>query len=181
MVRWRHRLNNMSLGKLQELVMDREARHAAVHGVGKTQTWLSDRTELNWRDKMSLPVSLLTSQNKSICARSGLGLCGWYHFILLKGKGSFGFLFRSEKFYISSVSLVYFPQCHMIIITRWHLWWSHCVPSMDCRMWVSPCWRHLEILSGNNSPPTHSAHFPSLLVPRLFTALSNIIQSIAIY
>ena len=38
MVRWCHRLNNMSLGKLRELVMDRQAGHAAVHGVRKTQT-----------------------------------------------------------------------------------------------------------------------------------------------
>ena len=36
-----------NLSELRELVMDREAWHAAIHGVAKSQTQLSDQTELN--------------------------------------------------------------------------------------------------------------------------------------
>ena len=38
---------DMSLSRLRELEMDREAYHAAVHGAAKSQTWL---TELNWTE-----------------------------------------------------------------------------------------------------------------------------------
>ena len=41
----------MGLGRLQELVMDREAWHAAIHEVAKSQTGLSDWTELNQKKK----------------------------------------------------------------------------------------------------------------------------------
>ena len=40
-----------SLSKLWDMVKDREAWHAAVHGVTKSQTWLRDQTTTNWRDQ----------------------------------------------------------------------------------------------------------------------------------
>ena len=51
---------DMGLGGLRELVMDREAWHAAVHGVTKSQTRLSNRTELNYLCMLYTVIELVS-------------------------------------------------------------------------------------------------------------------------
>ena len=48
MAGWYHRLDGRAFEWTPELVMDREAWHAVIHGVTKSRTQLSDWTELNW-------------------------------------------------------------------------------------------------------------------------------------
>ena len=57
---------DMNLSKLQDLVLDREAWHAAVHGVAKSWEWLSDWIELIFSIKLALLIKKSSFQYKNI-------------------------------------------------------------------------------------------------------------------
>ena len=76
-------LMDVSLSELREMVMDREAWHAAIHRVAKSQTRLSDWSDLIWSERIYMEfrkmimITLYVRQQKTQrCIEKSFGLCG---------------------------------------------------------------------------------------------------------
>ena len=113
---------DMSSGKLRVLVMDREAWHAAIHGVAKSRTRLSDWTELNWNIDLKswILLSYFATLNKLF------NLLNLKHFFIYKNWDDniiSGCVYTDTHMGASQVALVVYLQYRKRCV--WCLGWEN--------------------------------------------------------
>ena len=91
---------DMGLGGLQELLMDREAWHAAVHWVTKSQTLLNDWTELNW-----ICLGILEAVWEAYSTRSSTQFQPRHKWISPQGTSIIKYVFTTVAIYHQSMQL----------------------------------------------------------------------------
>ena len=101
---------DVSLSELRELVMDREAWHAAIHGVAKSQTRLSDWTEMNWTELKPLIEAVINV----LATKHSLML--WVHRPPTHASGKMPYSKTSPILLISDDNIRTLSKLHILIL-----------------------------------------------------------------
>ena len=102
---------DVSLSELLEMVMDREAWRAAIHGVAKSRTWLSNWTELNWSRRMYLKQWHIAHVFVAKC------VCSKWHIVNTQETLP-PFLLSPHNIVCRSIFYKYFVTCKVIKVAQ---------------------------------------------------------------
>ena len=116
---------DMSLSELRKLVMDREAWHAAIHGVAKSRTWLSNWTELtnSWSFLKLMCIESVIASNRLILCHPLLLLPSIFPSVRVFPMSQFltsGCQSTSIYIHLHSVCRVHQVKCQVGWITSWN-------------------------------------------------------------